>query len=333
MIRDVRFPILNAMRDCAPRWVRGALDARAAVKAWDEQKHPRQPAGSDKGGEFAPKGGSRDLESLVVERYGITDNIRDAQFILTDGRGVNIENTHLSHDMAIARVASLSEFGARDEYELRDKFLSESGIIQVRRSLGGTWATLRKIPTDAQMDALYSYLNGKWARVEVRLSGKGKHTFRDFDVVDDFDDLRTEIGKMFTHVASKSFPDHRGRPGMRGGSLPRGAAMAERMKRAAAETGVRHVFVFSQGDGSDLDKNVRFVTNTNRFGLFERGRLRIEIHNPDAMRPKVFERSLGDLPRLVEQARGKKYEWVDESWRGRDVVVKRDNIMPFLPIN
>ena len=54
---DVRFPILDSMKDNAPRWTRGAFDALLEKAGrYDESKHPRHPKGSKGGGKFAPKG-------------------------------------------------------------------------------------------------------------------------------------------------------------------------------------------------------------------------------------------------------------------------------------
>lgn len=93
MIRDVRFPILNAMKDRAPRWVRGAFDARAAVKAWDESKVNRgkTKAGTNEGS-FAPKddvgagamsANDQEILDLLVQDW-VIDNTSAAGVILSE---------------------------------------------------------------------------------------------------------------------------------------------------------------------------------------------------------------------------------------------------------
>lgn len=92
--------------------------------------------------------------------------------------------------------------------------------------------------------------------------------------------------------------------------------------RASGEKSATRVLYFSQGDGSDLDRNARFFTNTNANGTFESGKLRIELHDPDKQQRTVFERSMSSLPAYVRQALDKRYALLDARFRKPSLLVK-----------
>lgn len=96
----------------------------------------------------------------------------------------------------------------------------------------------------------------------------------------------------------------------------------QEMQNAAKETGGSRVFNFSQGEGSDLDRNVKFVTNTNKDGKFERGALRIAIHDPNTQKREIHQRPMSDLPKLVAQVLAKKYEPTSQHRRNTQHVMK-----------
>lgn len=97
------------------------------------------------------------------------------------------------------------------------------------------------------------------------------------------------------------------------------------MLRVSSETGGSRVFNFSQGDGSDLDKKVKFVTNTNKAGDFARGVLRVEIESPDSKK-QIYERAMRDLPVLVQQVQEKKYSPSSQHRRNTQYRMKADNV-------
>lgn len=96
------------------------------------------------------------------------------------------------------------------------------------------------------------------------------------------------------------------------------------LEMAASETGGSRVFGFASGDGSDLDKSVRFATNTNKDGKFERGALRVEISDPDTQKRSVHQRSMSELPKLVKQVLGKRYAPTSQHRRNSAYVMKAD---------
>lgn len=97
---------------------------------------------------------------------------------------------------------------------------------------------------------------------------------------------------------------------------------SEAMQMASRETAGSRVFKFSQGDGSDLDRNVRMVTNTNSSGTFERGALRVEIFDPDTQKRHVYQRKMSELPMLVRQVIQKRYSSTSQHRRNSANVVK-----------
>lgn len=94
------------------------------------------------------------------------------------------------------------------------------------------------------------------------------------------------------------------------------------LDQASKETGGSRVFNFSTGEGSDLDKNVKLITNTNKDGEFERGTLRIVIEDGDTQKRTIHTREMLQLPQLVKQLREKKYKATGQHRRNTQYVMK-----------
>lgn len=93
--------------------------------------------------------------------------------------------------------------------------------------------------------------------------------------------------------------------------------------RVAGERGRSRVMQFAKpGFAEELDKRVKFVTNTDAGGHFADGALRIEI--ADATNREVYERPMAQLPALVRQLASKNYDLHTQYYRSRANVVKAE---------
>lgn len=123
-------------------------------------------------------------------------------------------------------------------------------------------------------------------------------------------------------MKANAYHDHRGRFASGSSNDHVNVHDREHLAMAAQESFGSRVMDFSNGEGNDLDKNVRFATNTNASGAFERGALRVEIFDPSTQKRNVYQRRMSELPRLVGKVLEKKYAPVSQHRRQTAYVMK-----------
>lgn len=95
------------------------------------------------------------------------------------------------------------------------------------------------------------------------------------------------------------------------------------VQAAANEQTKSRVLQFAKdGEETGLDKQVRFITNTDRKGQFSPGTLRVEITG--ATQRDIYERKMSQLPSLIKQLANKGYNLFAQNYRSPKNVLKAE---------
>lgn len=154
-----------------PAWSGSSLLARLQQVSKYSAAQPRVPAGSPQGGEFAPTNASVVFEN-AVKRFGVTEDLRDAGWILPDGRLLNFNRRALlvTRDNPTYRPFRPHSFIAQafspnedmlgtsmEQIEARHAAVeSFEAMGALRMHIGGTdvWVEGMQEPSGAQMQRL-----------------------------------------------------------------------------------------------------------------------------------------------------------------------------------